>query len=163
MNKEILPEIKVKERYMILYAYNGRISNDEAKEIKQVAKEKGIKVYSIGGAQPYADKFINCDPFEVLAYFKNAEYIVTDTFHGSIFAIINNKPFVTLIRKSKGNLYGNEEKLTFLLKELNLEDRIIFDVQDLKAVLDNGINYYDVNKILTEEKHKTREYLKNNL
>ena len=79
MNKCTIPSIEKKEKYMILYAYNGRISKDEAKQIKKDAQKRGVKVYSIGGAQPYADKFIDCSPFEVLAYFKNAEYIVTDT------------------------------------------------------------------------------------
>ena len=67
MNSSLIPSIEIKEKYMILYAYNGRVSNEEAKIIKKTAKEKGIKVYSIGGSQPFADKFINCTPFEVLA------------------------------------------------------------------------------------------------
>ena len=45
--------------------------------------------------------------------------IITDTFHGSIFSIITQSNFVTLVRKSVGNSYGNEEKLTFLLEQLN--------------------------------------------
>ncbi len=160
MNSDLIPEIKVKEKYMILYAYNGRISVEEAKAIKNMAKEKGIKVYSIGGAQPYADRFINCSPFEVLAYFKNAEYIVTDTFHGSIFSIISEKPFFTLVRKSKGNSYGNEEKLTYLLDKLKLKDRITYKVDEIEKILKKKIDYKNTKKIIKEERKKTIEYLK---
>ena len=162
-NSDLIPTVDIKEKYMIIYAYNNRISKEEAKCIKELAKEKNLKVYSIGGAQPYADKFIDCSPFEVLAYFKNAEYIITDTFHGSIFSIINNKPFVTLVRKSKGNLYGNEEKLTYLLNNLKLENRIVYDYKDIKNVLNKKINYTIVNKIIKEERKKTIGYLKNNI
>ena len=163
MNSSLIPSIEIKEKYMILYAYNGRVSNEEAKIIKKTAKEKGIKVYSIGGSQPFADKFINCTPFEVLAYFKNAEYIVTDTFHGSIFSIINSKPFVTLVRKSKGNSYGNEEKITYLLEKLKLEDRITYDVKNIDEILSKTINYKNTNEIINEERKKTIEYLQKNI
>lgn len=163
MKSNLVPKINVKEKYMILYAYNGRISNEEAKAIKELAKEKGVKVYSIGGSQPYVDRFINCSPFEVLAYFKNAEYIVTDTFHGSIFSIINNKPFVTLVRKSKGNSYGNEEKLTYLLGKLALKDRISYEINNIKKILEETINYKETNRIIEKERKKTIDYLSKNL
>ena len=163
MNSDLIPDLNVKEKYMILYAYNGRIKDEEAKYIKEMAKKQNLKVYSIGGSQPYADKFIDCTPFEVLAYFKNAEYIVTDTFHGSIFSIINNKPFVTLVRKSKGNSYGNEEKLTYLLKKLNLKDRITYSVDSIAEILNNKIDYSKTNDIIQEEKNRTIEYLNNNI
>ena len=163
MSSDTIPKMNTKEKYMILYAYNGRISKEEAKEIKRLAVSKGVKVYSIGGAQPYADKFVNCSPFEVLAYFKNAEYIITDTFHGSIFSIINNKPFVTLVRKSKGNSYGNEEKISFLLQELGLKDRIIYEINDMETVLNDKTNYNKTNRIIEEQRKKTMDYLKNNI
>lgn len=52
--------------------------------------------------QSGADKFIDCSPFEVLAYFKNAQEVITDTFHGSIFSVITHRPFTTLVPKSVG-------------------------------------------------------------
>lgn len=155
-----IPEIEIKEKYMIVYAYNGRISNEESSWIKEYAKEKGYKIYSIGGAQKCADKFIDCSPFEVLAYFKNAECIITDTFHGSIFSIITNKNFVTLVRKSIGNEYGNEEKLTDLLGRLDLKDRITYDIDKSSKILNQKINYNKVNDIIKKERTKTIKYLK---
>ncbi len=163
MNSDIIPNINIKEKYMILYAYNGRISKEEAKEIKQLATSLGIKVYSIGGAQPYADKFINCSPFEVLAYFKNAEYIITDTFHGSIFSIINEKPFVTLVRKSKGDSYGNEEKITYLLEMLNLKDRSLCSIDNIEEKLNKEIDYEITKNIIEKERLNAQQYLKNNI
>ena len=79
-----ISQIKATEKYLILYAYAGRISNDEADWIAEYAKKKNLKVYAIGGIQKCADRFVDCSPFEVLAYFRNAEEVITDTFHGSI-------------------------------------------------------------------------------
>lgn len=163
MNSNLIPANKEKEKYMILYAYNGRIIDEEARYIKKYAKQRKVKVYCIGGAQPYADKFIDCSPFEVLAYFKNAEYIVTDTFHGSIFSIINNKPFATLVRKSYDDLYGNEEKITSLLNKLNLIDRIAYSIEEIKNILEKNIDYQMTNSILEQERKKTIDYLQKNI
>lgn len=160
--KEI-PEIDVKEKYMIVYAYNGRIAKEESEYIKKFAKDRKLKIYSIGGAQSCADKFIDCRPFEVLAYFKNAELVVTDTFHGSIFSIITKRNFVTLVRKSVGNNYGNEEKLTDLLKRLSLENRITYDVIKIEEKINRQIDYTKTNEILEKERISTINFLENNL
>lgn len=160
--KEI-PELDIKEKYIIVYAYNGRISKDENKVIKSLAEKNKLKIYSIGGAQSCADKFIECSPFEVLAYFKNAEFVITDTFHGTIFSIINHKPFATLVRKSIENKYGNEEKLTDLLNTLDLKDRIIYDINNAEKVINKNCDYNNVEKILKNERKRSIEYLKENI
>jgi len=164
MSKDnLIPNIKPKEKYMLVYAYSGRIKKDESSCIRNFANERGIKIYSIGGAQKCADKFIDCTPFELFSYFKNAEYVITDTFHGTIFSIVTHKPFVTLVRKSIGNNYGNEEKLTDLLNRLKLTDRIIYDIKKTSSIIDEIINYDDVEKILKVEREKSLKYLEENL
>lgn len=161
--KEI-PEVSIKEKYIIVYAYSNRISTKESDYIKEYAKKHNLKVYAIGGAQKCADKFIDCTPFEVLSYFKNAEMVITDTFHGSIFSIITHRNFVTLVRKSVGNSYGNEEKLTDLLERLNLEDRITFNLQEeMDNIILNEIDYNTVDKIIISERRKAIDYLKREL
>ena len=156
---KLIPELSIKEKYMIVYAYSGRISKYENQYIKKYAKEKKLKVYAIGGAQNCADKFIDCSPFEALAFFKNAECIITDTFHGSIFSIINRKPFVTIVRKSFGNSYGNEEKLTDLLKKLDLLSRFTYEINDIEKIMEDKINYYNTFSIIEKERDLALEYL----
>lgn len=161
MNKcKLIPKINKKEKYMIVYAYSGRISSEESKLIKKYAKKNKLKVYAIGGAQKCADKFIDCSPFEVLAYFENAELIITDTFHGSIFSIITKRNFITLVRKSVGNAYGNEEKLTDLLERLNMNNRKVYNLFDIETKLSTPINYTETNRIIIEERNRTYQYLK---
>lgn len=154
-----IPDLELKERYLILYAYSGRITDSEAEWIANYAKRRGLKVYAIGGVQKCADRFIDCSPFEVLAYFKNAEEIITDTFHGSIFSTIAHKPFTTIIRKSLGNSYGNEEKLSDLLKRLGLESRMTYAVQDTARINSISIDYAEVDKLITQERLHTKRYL----
>ena len=155
-----IPNIKTREKYMIVYAYSGRISSEEAKYIRKYAQKKNLKVYSIGGAQECADKFIDCSPFEVLAYFRNAELVITDTFHGSIFSIITKRNFVTLVRRSVGNAYGNEEKITDLLNRLQLEDRIVYDINETEEKIEKIIDYTKTNEIIENERNQTIKYLR---
>lgn len=153
-------DIQCKKKYIVVYAYSNRITLDESIYIKKYAKKNNLKVYAIGGAQKCADKFIDCSPFEVLAYFKNAEMVITDTFHGSIFSIINHKNFVTLVRKSIGNSYGNEEKITDLLNRLKLSDRIIYNIKDMNEKLNKKINFDDTDRIIETERLNAIDYLK---
>lgn len=164
MNKcDEIPDIDVNEKYIIVYAYSNRISTDESKYIKKFAKKNNLKVYSIGGAQKCADKFIDCSPFEVLGYFKKAEMVITDTFHGSIFSIIAKRNFVTLVRRSVENAYGNEEKLTDLLERLKLTDRITYNIENINSILDKKIDYEKVEKILKSQRNISKKYLEENL
>jgi hypothetical protein len=158
-----IPEIQPKEKYLILYAYSGRITEEEADWISAYAKRKNLKIYAIGGIQKCADRFIDCSPFEVLAYFKHAEEIITDTFHGSIFATITHKIFTTIIRKSVGSSYGNEEKLTDLLERLGLQDRMTTSIKDVEKINSCEIDYTPVDKVIGEQRLKTEEYLRREL
>lgn len=158
-----IPQLQIKDKYLILYAYAGRISNEEANWIYKYAKKKNLKIYAIGGIQQCADCFIDCSPFEVLAYFKNAEEVITDTFHGSIFSVITHRPFTTLIRKSVGNSYGNEEKLSDLLKRLHLEERMTTKIEDVETINKKNIDYFKVNELLKKYRENAKNYLQSNL
>lgn len=156
---KLIPQIEVKEKYLILYAYTERVDSKEALWIYKYAKRKGLKIYSIGGIHKCADRFINCSPFELLAYFQKAEEVITDTFHGTIFSIISKRPFVTIVRKSSKNIYGNEEKLADLLERLSLKDRMIEKIQSAEDVLDTEIKYTEIDKIIKDERLRSRGYL----
>ena len=158
-----IPHICKKEKYLIVYAYAGRISEDESAWITAYAKRKGLKIYSIGGVQKCADQFIDCTPFDVFAYFRNAEEIITDTFHGSIFAVITHKRFTTLVRKSVGNSYGNEEKLRDVMKRLELTDRITTDIKMTEVINSKEIDYDSVDNILEKHRKRAKAYLKENI
>jgi hypothetical protein len=143
--------------YMILYGYSGRFNKEECKKIREYANTKGLKIFCIGGVQDCCDKFIDCNPFEVIAYFQHADCVVTDTFHGTILSIITNRNFATIIR-SKG--YGNVEKLSDLLNRLNLINRSIDKIEDLNILLNIPIEYSKTNEIIKKERKHSYDYLK---
>lgn len=155
-----IPEKVEEQNYMMLYGYSGRFSVEECNSIRQYANVKGLKIFCIGGVQECCDKYIDCDPFKVIAYFKNAKCVVTDTFHGSILSIITHRQFVSVVRKSG---YGNSEKLIDLLRRLELDNRQLENMEHLEEMLAEPIEYTAVDKIIMAERHRTREYLKENI
>lgn len=143
--------------YIVVYAYSNRIGYKEGKVIKEFAKKHKKKLVCIGSVQNCCDICIKANPFEMLAYIKNADYIITDTFHGSVFSIKFNKKFATIIRNS------NKEKLSDLLNRVNLSNREVTDLNDLEAILTKEIDFKPVNEFLTKQITKAKEYLIENL
>lgn len=143
------------EDYILIYAYTNRINkNSEITAIKNFAKKYNKKLVSVGIHQDWTDIKLEADPFELLSYVKGADYLITDTFHGSIFSIKYNKPFATIIRES------NKQKLRDLLKRFNVSDREVSNMEDLENVLLKPIDFEDVNNIIKIETDRSIAYLK---
>ncbi len=120
-----------------------------------MAQLHNLQIVAIFCNYEWADKIIiPKTPFDVLGWFKGAKYIVTDTFHGTIFSIITQSRFCTLIREN------NVEKLTSLLSKLGLQDRAS---KNIIEVLESPINYEYTSNVIAEERDKTNAYLSNAL
>ena len=142
------------KKYLLVYAYGQRIrSAEEIKMIQAFAKARGLKTVAMGGSQFWCDLYIPASPFRMLDYFWYADYVVTDTFHGTIFSVINRKKFAVLVRKT------NHNKLTSLLQDLGLECRLVTDLNRMEYILSNEIDYTAVDAILEHERIRARAYL----
>jgi hypothetical protein len=129
---EIPTTVDETEPYIVIYGYSGRFSKEECAAIRAYADAYGFKVLNIGGVQGVCDRFVDCSPFEVIAYFSHAEAVVTDTFHGTILSVITHATFASIVR-GQGN--GNLQKLGDLLERLHLQDRVISSPDVLASVL----------------------------
>ncbi|MBE6199311.1 MAG: polysaccharide pyruvyl transferase family protein [Rikenellaceae bacterium] len=157
---DYLPYVKENncKDYMLIYTYPNRINDvNEIKAIKSFAKKHGKKLISIGFYFPWCDETVIPDPFEVLGYIKGADYIITDTFHGSVMSLKFNRRFAALVRPS------NMQKMTSLLSQFSLQGRIVDDIHTLDATLLSNIDYDYVNLKLQEERDKSLEYLQQNI
>lgn len=151
--------IEPKEKdYIIVYSYPNRFNgNTEVNAIKRFAKQKGKKLISICFYFPWCDETLIPHPFEVLGYMKNADYIITDTFHGCVMSMKFNKQFVSFSRES------NIQKLTSLLAQFGLSHRICKTPDDILMKMDDTIDYKQVNELIESEKIKAIDYLKSTI
>ena len=151
------PEINTisidKSNYIIVYAYAGRISDTETRIITKFAQKNNKKILALGYFQPFCDEYILANPLEVLAYIKNADYVITDTFHGTVFSIKYQVPFCTIVRDS------NKNKLTDLLKRFDLIDRTLFNVNDLDNILSTSLDSDAIKHKISKYQGDAKNYL----
>lgn len=145
--------------YLIVYGYSGRFTSQENLAVRKFARERGLRIISIGGVQGCADEFVDCDPLTLLAYFRDATAVVTDTFHGTILSIIHQRPFSVLVRSSADGGYGNEEKLGYLLRSMGLDAHRVSSVRSIEDVLGNDPDYESVAQVLEVERGLAKAYL----
>lgn len=101
-------------------------------------------------------------PGEFLNLVKNASMICTDSFHGTIFSIIYNKPFYAYERFSSKDENNQNSRIYNILELLDFEERLIRDTKTLPSDL-LTCDYTNANKKLEIERIKSQEYLKNAL
>lgn len=144
-----------KERdYIVVYSYPNRIKGKkEINAIRKFAEEKGKKLISICFYFPWCDETVIPHPFEVLGYIKNADYVITDTFHGCVMSIKFNKQFLALVRDS------NRQKMSSLLNQFGLGARMCESFDNLKGCIEREIDYGPVNSQIEDEVRKSIEYL----
>ena len=88
--------------------------------------------------------------------FYDAEFIVTDSFHACVFAILFNKPFVVI-----GNEKRGMSRLSSLLEIFGLYDRLITGATECK--LSCNIKWDDINLQLNDKRMESKEFLIQNL
>ena len=89
--------------------------------------------------------------------FRDAEFVVTDSFHACIFAILNRKPFVVVGNKSRG-----VARLESLLKMFGLEERLVLSHEDYsrrEKSLQCPIDYEQVFRVLEEKRGEAIKFL----
>jgi len=100
------------------------------------------------------------DPSMYLSLIKNAELVITTSFHGTIFSTIYRKKFITV---KNGDMYGDDDRVITLLEQLHLMDRLIpYEFDDSKNYLED-IDYSNYEKILPGLQKKANEYLNKNV
>lgn len=106
------------------------------------------------------EDFVFPDPSKWLRGYQDAKFVITDSFHGTVFSILFNIPFLAIGNKKRGLA-----RFESLLKMFALENRLITDLKNYKIddFLQEDINWENVNTILIKEKKKSLNFLKDNL
>jgi polysaccharide pyruvyl transferase WcaK-like protein len=166
------PTLLVKPSYYNKYLNNSKSSgsgiftyvldNNEFRSnvISKISKSKDMPVCTINIDKNF-DKLSKIKNYKLpsmeewLKGFKEADFVITDSFHGTIFSIIFNKPFITVVNEKRG-----ATRFTSFLKLLNLEQRLIYDGRnnDLN-VWEQPIDYNEVNNLLSKWRELSQSFL----
>ena len=143
-------------KYVLVYQlHNNPVLSDYA---LRFARHTGLPLYRIsptfhqirrGGKYIYLP-----DLDEFLSYIKNCTYFITDSFHGTAFALNFNRQFIEILPNNKTGSRNQS-----ILQLVGLTDRILTDFDDF-SVADRFIDYAAVNAILAKEREKSITILK---
>ena len=128
--------------------------------VERLAAETGLPVVQLCGIRrrvhPKARQILDAGPAEFLSLFRNAAYVVTNSFHGTVFSVQFHRPFFTTV--SPAELAAPERSRTAsILGRLGLTDRVIGTGST--AALDASIDWERVEAALTAARGASFAYL----
>lgn len=156
----------INQPYIFAYLLGNNAENRAV--IKKFARQNDLIMVTC----PHLDQFVHKDlsfgekqlfdisPIDFLNLIRNAEYICTDSFHGTVFSILYHKRFVSFSRFASNEKLSTNNRIESLLNLLGLCDRIYHNnVMDFKEWAEKHIDYDNVEKKLNILRKETSEFL----
>lgn len=144
------------EPYLALYCFQGflDVNSDAFYYFKEYAKNKGLRFVSFGIWSDFAEN-AHSESSGTFDFMLNADFVITNTFHGTAFAINFNKQFITFSS-------GREEKIKNLLKEYGLEDRDCTNqsLDTIMRIMNTPIDYSTINCKLEQMRMRSHDFIK---
>lgn len=146
--------------YLLGYMFNMRPQVYSI--IDKIQTELGLRVIYLNGSKyevgrPNSKLIKNCGPAEFLYLIKNANFVITDSFHGTAFSCIFNRPFIGVIRDND----INDNRISSLVKLVGNEKSLVcYDT--IPSFSKNTIDEYKCNIVkLRDFRKKSSDLLKN--
>lgn len=152
--ESIVVKPKIDEPYAVMYlADSGELLNQA---IELLSKKIGLKIVHICGFKKkcYCDYFIkDAGPEEILGYILHADFVLSASFHATMFSLIFHKQFATLLPGEQTNARIND-----LLEYVGLENRVIHCKEEL-VQLENKIDYSSADQVIKDFREESRAAL----
>ncbi|OEF75421.1 hypothetical protein OA5_05970 [Vibrio cyclitrophicus 1F111] len=158
---EISKPIPLKQDEFIL-VYEVQPNSLTSYAIEQIRKKLGLKVIILAAKTNFkipTESISDASPEQFLYLFSKASFVITTSFHGTVFSIINNVPFMTIG-------FGNDidARSSSILESLKLKERIVFSEQDIMRITNNlDVNFDSSKELLSDLKIKSIQYLQASL
>jgi hypothetical protein len=142
-----------------LLTYILDVNEDKQSIIDLASKELGFESFKVNLKPKVQMRSLEDKAYPTvtawLKGFDNAEYVITDSFHGCVFAILFNKPFIAYGNKARGMARFNS-----LLKMFGLEDRLVVSKEEATiAKIKHEIDWDSVNSKLKDYRNISQNYL----
>lgn len=149
---------KKKEKYILAY-FLDTPSEKAIDFVEKISEKYGLKIISL----PYEfenfkwnDYLHTAGPKEFCELVKNAEFVCTDSFHGTAFSLNFNIPFFTFER-NYNNAGKQSARIQSILQMVSQTER--YEPESMENCFE--ISFEVVNKVLEEERNKSKNYLRN--
>jgi len=153
---------RASEGYCLIYSLQGlRARKDWQKLVSLIQDDIGLPMISASHFVPLKGVGIkpvfDIGPIDVLALFKNASYVLTDTYHGTLFSIHFDKQFVTFTPNR------DDPRIDDITDRLGLANRVARTVEEAVKAAGERIEYGEVARTRSIEIGSSMQYLKSAL
>ena len=157
-NSEIISINKCNQRYIVAYVVEP--DTEYIKIVNELSRKTNLPVVYFEAKNPGYTNVLKSEytagPLKFVNYIKNAEYVVTTSFHATVFSIIFNKKFFIIPHKKTG------ARVTTLLKKLGIDGRIFSNYDEFKKIdYDFETDWSIIEKNLKNERDVSRKWLEN--
>ncbi len=157
---------KISEPYILCYMLGPRLDNREA--VSKLAKQLGLKIVvfrHMDWYEPADENFgdipvYDADCLDFVNLLDNASYVVTDSFHCTVFSIIFHKKFLTFYRLSTTNKQSSHSRIDSLLTIAGLQERVCLNYENLHLQMNSEIDWDCVDLKIAEYKIESIDFLK---
>lgn len=153
-------------KYLATYVLDE--SSTSARAVREVERSLALPVHDLHRPRPESLADLRRDPerfdrISVESWLRGiieSEFVVTDSFHGTVFAILFNRPFITVANSARGLA-----RFESLLSIFNLCDRLVLTAEEtdlhaeVKNALASSINWASVNERVAIERELGRNFL----
>lgn len=161
--ENIMVPYESKEPYILFFIFKkNKYAEELAYKIQKLTGYKIIRVCKNEMPLEPDDKMFNIrdfGPLEFLGLYSKASFVLTTSFHGSVFSLIFEKPFYTITPSSKNNNSRQEG----LMNLVSLQDRLLKEGSNVDLTKMNDIDFKAVKESLDIEINKSINYIKNSL
>jgi len=97
---------------------------------------------------------------DLIFYIKNAKFIITDSFHGTCFALIFRKPFIAIVNNKRGT-----SRFDTISQLFGIEDRLVNSAEEIltNVKLLTRPDYYKISPRIETAIMKSKAWLNNEL
>lgn len=152
---DICDFIRTKEKYVLAYLVEE--DPEYRKIVKELSDVTGLKIIHFECRKKYGNVLYSAyteGPMEFVNLIKNAEYVVTTSFHGTAFSVVLNKRFWVIPHKPR------ESRITDLLEKLAIQDRAVYTLEEFKKKdYSQEIDYEKIDILLEKERKKSLQWL----
>lgn len=145
-----------------IFAYFLGANPEHRKEVKKLAANTGLKIIALRHLDQYVDTdedfgdeaLYDVSPARFLNLIRGAEYVCTDSFHGTCFSIIHHKKFMIFNRYQNNSVTSKNSRIDSLCENLGLRDRrFAGNIENIKKEIKYDHVYEKLNnmKVLTDD------------
>lgn len=156
----------IENKYIFCYFLGNNI--EQRKWVKKLSEKTGHQIIAL----LHLDEYISADekllgeyslygigPFEFVNLIKNAEYICTDSFHGTVFSAVFHKMFFSFKRYKETSKVSTNSRVEELLVSLECKQRMISEKKDVEDALKMKMEYYKVEQKIEKLREDSISFL----